>query len=139
MIKKLLPCVITIVLIVSILSVTMFASMYSFEQLSLTFSGGQSHSTEVKEKTDASSVYLQCTSAPYMWYASVGAGNYRFQYKYDENTYSGTYTIYAGTEVWMTNSVYERGFEGAYIIGVPSTTASYSVSGNWNPVSGQFR
>ncbi len=135
--KRITSLLLAAALVIGVLSIGAYA--YSNDASIYYFSFFDNRcETDVIQKADGSSAYVFCSYAEYPWYASVGAGNYTYQYKYDQNSYSGSEYITNGSQAWIKNSVYERGFSGIYLIGNPTESYSYSAHGTWNSDSGSF-
>ncbi len=135
--KRIISLLLGVVLVIGVLSIGAYAYSNETSTYYFSFSGNQCE-TGVIEKANESSAYVFCSDTPEPWYASVGAGNAKFQYKYDENIYSGSKYIDKDDDEWIENSVFERGFRGIYLIGNPTKSYSYSAHGTWNSDSGSF-
>ncbi len=135
--KRIASLLLAVVLVIGVLSIGAYAYSNDTSTYYFSFSGKDSRcETDVIKKSGGTSAYVYCSKANYAWYASVGAGNVRHQYKYDQNEYSDSVYIEGEDDAWIPNSVFERGFEGIYLIGKPSRSDSYSAQGMWNSDSG---
>lgn len=134
--KSIISLLLAVVLVIGAMSIGAYAYSNETSTYHFSFSDNQCE-TDVIKKTGGTSAYVYCSETGAPWYASVGAGNAKYQYKYDENTYSDQMYI-AGNkkDAWIKNSVYERGFRGIYLIGNPTESYSYSAHGMWNSDSG---
>ena len=90
--------------------------------------------TDVREKQDATSVYMKCQSTAY-YYTAFVIGTHSETDLLRDLSGGHTYTFSTGTVHKMINYVYEKGYEYAGIFAERGYPAQYSATGLWSPDS----